>query len=297
MKEIMAESKSETENRPSAITVEMVLKSIEETEGWYKQLKTVIDQGKPVSEFISGAISVLNQMEAAAKNPRFPKTKEEAERIKALWIKTAPGDYFHAEKDDRWKDKPWAKWMDRKRDNYAFQIGRQITEVLSGQKLDNNWPKAKEIIKSYGPLIIYNGRSDESHAFSEAVKIPWLRIPDGLMYPAEKTYVLQPTLGFDPNANMFDTIRTFKLPMGMKMQQGEEIGVIVHAPQAVRFLYALGMYNVIPSGVNIRMFPMPTPPGGFPDYPLQELRGMVNYRFIADPPKLAEKAFPHKVYL
>lgn len=287
----MAEDRVEIEKNQS-ITVEMVLKSIEETEGWYKQLKTVIDQGRPVSEFISGVISVLNQMEAAAKNPRLPQTKEEAEKIKALWVISAPGTYFQAEKADRYRGKKWSLWNDRQRINYAFKLGRQIAEIKLGHPVSKNWNETEKEITDQGPMIIYNGTPQEDAAISEAVNTPWLRIPQGLEYPKTKVYVINP---MHPIDNTSDQIRTFRLSPSIKINNGDEIGLILHAPQSMRFLHTLNLFNMLPVGINLRVFPLGTSPGGYPDYPLQELRGMVNYRFIADPPKLAQEAFPHKV--
>ena len=282
--------------KESAITVETVLQSIEQTEKWWGQLQTLMQQGKPVAGYIFGAIKILNQLEEAAQNPasQLPKTPEQASKIKALWIISAPGTYFQAYKQDRYANKPWARWMDRQRINYAFKIGRQVGELVSGQKLGEGWLHAKGILEKYGPMIVYNGRSDESLAVAEAVKSPWLRIPSGLEYPAEKTHIIHPIKGFDPKTSSLDNIRTFRLPPTVSLEEGDEIGVVLHAPQAVRFLYILANFkDTIPQGVNLRVFSLPTPKGGFPEYPMQELRGTTYYHFIANPPIAAESPHPY----
>lgn len=248
---------------------------IAKNEAWYGELQGAIEAGQPVTEFISGAIGVLNQMEAAAQNPHLPETKEEAEKIKALWVISAPGTYFQARKNDRYKDKPWALWNDRQRINYAFKIGRKM-----------------EALTQMLPLIVYSGRPDEAAAISEAVRTPWLRIPQGLEYPRDKVFLINPSL-ID---NAIDQIKTFRLPPALEIGPGDEIGLVIHAPQAVRFLYALACFkDIVPKGVSIRAFLLPTPKGGFPEYPLQELRGTVANRFIASPAFAPEQPYPVKI--
>lgn len=279
----------------SKITVETVLQSIEKTEEWWEQLQNLIQQGKPVVEFISDAIGVLNELEVSAQNPQsqLPKTSEEAAKIRALWVISAPGTYFQAEKEDRYKGKKWALWNDRHRVNYAFKIGRELVAINLGHPLNSNWVKSERELDAFGPLIVYNGTPVENAAILEVTKAPWFRISEGLIYPRSKVVVINPFPSID---NTIDQIITFRLPTSYAMSSGDEIGIVIHAPQAVRFLYTLAnLTNVIPQGTKLRVFSLPTPIGGYPEYPLQELRGMVNYRFIADPPKVAHSPYPYKV--
>jgi len=286
--------------KESEITVETVLQSIEEKEGWWKQLEILIKQGQPVEDFISRAIGLIAQLEALAQNPesQLPKTAEEAARIKVLWIKSGPGTYFDATKDDRYNDKPWAEWMDRKRINYAFETGRQIAEVSSGQELTGQWTHDKALLREYGPWMTYFGRSDESAALAEALKTPWLRMPNGLIYPAEKSLVVHPAEGFNPDMSTINVINSFRLPPGLSMKEGDEIGVVAHTPQLARFLLMLPsienpiLANLRQGGVVMRMLPLPIPAGGNPEYPIQDLRGITNYRFIKNPPLAADHPYP-----
>lgn len=278
----IAEESVEIENR-NTITPESVTQSIKENELWWKQLQDFIEQGQPVNEFTAQAIAVLNQLEEAAQHPHLPESKEEAEKIKGLWVISAPGTYFQAKKNDRYRDKKWALWNDRQRINYAFKVGRRLAEIKMGHDVSHN----------YAPLIVYNGTPLEDAAVLEAVKTPWLRIPEGLIYPRNKVLVINP---FPPIDNTMDQIRTFRLPLSFKISPGDEIGVVIHAPQAIRFLYALAnISEVVPKGAEIRMLPLPTPTGGYPEYPLQELRGMVNYRFISNPPIISDSPYPFKI--
>lgn len=289
----MAESGVETGNGHN-LSLDTVMQSIADTEKWWPRLQEIMAQDKGVVEFIEHALKVYQDLEQAASNPdaHFPKTAEETSRIKALWVISAPGTYFKASKNDRYKDKPWAAWNDRQRVNYALHLGRRLAEVKLGHKLGNNWVKVERELNVEGPLIIYNGRPDENAAVLEAAATPWLRIPEPNLYPRDRIMVISP---MPPIDNLLDQIKTFRLPRDFKMNSGDEIGVVIHAPQAIRFLYMLNNFpGVIPEGAVIRVFPLPTPETGMQEYPLQELRGLINYRFIANPPIAADTPYPCK---
>lgn len=288
----MAEGITEIE-KSIGITPEEVIKSISENESWWEKFQEIMKQGYPVNNFLADAISVLNKMEETAQHPHLPQTKEEAEKIRALWVIAAAGAYSDAKKKDRYEDKEWALWNDRQRVNYAFKIGRRLAEIKLGHPISDNWTDGEKELTEYAPLIVYNGTPVEDAAVLEAIKTPWLRIPEGLVYPKNKVLVINP---LPPIDNTLDQVRTFRLPLSFKISPGDEIGVVIHAPQTARFLYALAKFEeVVPKGAKIRILPLPTPPGGYPEYPLQELRGMVSNRFISNPAKIADSPYPFKV--
>lgn len=287
----MSESGPEIE-KGSLVTVETILQSIEQTEKWWQQLQVLIQQDKPVTDYISGTIKVFNQLEKAAQNPQsqLPQTPKEAAGIKALWIISAPGTYFQASKPDRYARKPWSPWMDRERINRALQIARKLVEMKLGHPVSNNWADAERELTEQGPLVVYNGTPAENAAVLEAKKAPWFRIPEANTYPGNKILVINPIAKID---NTGDQIRSFHLPPMFDINPGDEIGVVLHAAQAVRFLHALANFKgAIPEGVNLRIFPLPTPRGGFPEYPIQELRATTYYHFIANPPIAADSPYP-----
>lgn len=290
----MLENRAEIEKR-AIITVETVLSSIQEKENWWKQLENLLHQNNNVERYISGAIQVWDQLETASQNlkSQLPQTIEEAERIKALWTVSAPGTYFQPFKADRYTTKPWSAWMDRQRIIYSFKIGRSIAEIRLGHTICNNWQDAKAELMEQAPAIIYNGTPAENAAVLQVKKTPWLRIPQSSIYPGDKIFVINPLTAID---NTVDQIKSFRLPPNSEIKPGDEIGVVIHAPQAVRFLYALNnIKNVIPKEVNLKIFPLPTPKNGFPEYPLQELRGTIFYHFIANPQITAGSPYSFKI--
>lgn len=278
---------SETLLENPAINSEAVINSIQQVENWY------LPQPKDTEAFINNAIAIYSEMETAAQDwQRFlPQTKQDAEKLKALWVISAPGTYFKARKQDRYSDKPWAMWNDRRRINHAFGIARRVTELVSGEQLTGNWGREKELILEHGPLAVYNGTPLENADLAQAVATPWLRIPRSLAYPKEKVCIINP---FDRIDNVVDQVKSFRLPEDFKISEGDEIGIVIHAPQAPRLLHTLNKFSrVFPTGVRARIFPLPNPDRS--EYPRQELRGLVYYRFIADPPLASGLPYPYKV--
>lgn len=285
------------------INTQSILSSIKQVEPWNRELEGLMsretDRGK-VYSFLDRAVTTYQLFEQFSQNPWLHLiSSEKVKLIKAIWIPSAPGTYFTRDKTDRYQDKPWSYWADRKRINYAFSVGRQLAEIKAGKKIAGNTPADLELLKEHGPILIYNGRSDENAALAEATKVPWLRIPEGLGYPQDKVFIINPLTDrfYSDKYNLLDQVRTLRLPADLQINPGDEIGIVAHAPQAVRALYSLNIPDQkLPEGIIARMFLLPTPDTGMPDYPLQELRGLVYYRFIdEDAPRVGTTPYKHIV--
>lgn len=275
-----------------SVTTQAVLDSIQKVELWAGKF-----QEDEVVPFLDEAVDLYQKFEEAARHPRVLDSTD-AEKIRAIWIPSAPGTYFTKNKNDRYQDKSWSYWADRKRINHAFSVGRQLAEIKAGRKIAGNIPADLEIISSFGPTLIYNGRSDENAALAQAVKVPWLRIPEGLGYPSDKVSIIQPFTPrfYSKEYNLLDQVQTLHLPYNLRTNPGDEIGIVVHAAQGVRALYSLTGSQTDPlAGLTARMFLMSTPNTGFPEYPISELRAMVYYRFIEDPPKIGDNPHPYTI--
>ncbi|MBI2017877.1 hypothetical protein HYS92_02395 [Candidatus Daviesbacteria bacterium] len=277
------------------ITPQAVLQSIKQVELWAEALKE--KDLHEVSSFLDEAVRTYQQLEEAAQGSQLNLNQEDADRIKAIWVISAPGTYFKRNKKDRYANKEWAHWADRRRINYGFKVARRLAEIRAGREITGNIPSELDLIRKYGPIIIYNGRSDENAHLIEAAKVPWFRIPEGLGYPPDRVSIINPVDHPRFNTekyNLLDQIQTFSLPLNLQIQSGDEIGVVAHASQAVRVLYALEGSGAFPAGVMAWMFSLPTPDNGFPEYPTQEIRAMVYYRFIANPPVVGNRPYPYK---
>lgn len=275
-----------------SVTTQAVLDSIQKVELWAGKFPE-----DEVISFLDEAVDLYLEFEEAAQHPRILESQD-ADKIKAIWIISAPGTYFTRDKADRYQDKEWSWWADRKRINYAFSVSRQLAEIKAGKKIAGNKPADLELIKEHGPILIYNGRADENAALAQAVQVPWLRIPEGLGYPKDKVCIINPFIPsfHTEQYNLLDQVRTLHLPRSLQINPVDEIGIVAHAPQAVRALYTLNGPEVDPfKGLRARMLLMPTPETGIPEYPIQELRGIVYYRFIADPPVVGSIPYPYIV--
>lgn len=114
---------------------------------------------------------------------------EIARRIDAVWVLSCPGTYDEPLKEDRYRDYPWAKGMDRTRLNYAARIVRKVAEVRGGGSFERgglgSLKRRKESIKKSisetGPYIIYNGRPDENAVVRDVLT------REGVIIPQEKS--------------------------------------------------------------------------------------------------------------
>lgn len=276
------------------LTPNMVLDSIEEIEReWRNQLKEIInsERGAQVSAFLDRAVSLYSDLENLAQNPQasFPKTAQEATRIRAIWVKSAHGTYLLPTKKDRFEGKEWAIGNDKARIDYALSIARSLTQLTSGQVLTGNWEEDRRVMMEYGPTIIYAGRWDENRDIRIAASDPLRYFPSDRLYPTENFSIIDGQID-----NTADVIRNFKMPETFHPGLGDEIGVVSHSPQGVRFLFMLQqLESNFPRQATVRMFPIPAPEGSFPEYPIQELRGLVFYRFIFTPQLAADVPYPH----
>lgn len=150
-------------------------------------------------------------------------------------------------------------------------------------------------------MIVYAGRPDENQAVAEVIKTPWLRGHRELFYPRAKLALMDVATpagkANDPGkVNTLDQVKFFNLPGKLDTALGEQLGMVTHAPQAARTLSMMGAFpEAFPQASAVKMFTLPPPDGSVPEYPTMEIRGMVYYRFIANPPLVADAPYPYEV--
>ncbi len=262
--------------------------------------------------FIEQSLELIRNLEHAAldRKNRLPKTRQEAWNIPALCIYSAPGTAEKAFKNDRYKEYPWSAWMDRNRLLYALSLTKKITETRINKKIDTP-EKFHEAVSKYGPEVLYSGRPDEQEAVER-----WLGTFKGGCMPKEKFHFI----GGGIIDNTFDQVSKLYLPEIIDVSPGEEVGFILHSPQAARMLYMMQEvanrnhvaylgYRPFPHptfpfadpgkyafGPNVRVFPMPSPRDPFTKersrhYTALEIRGLIYYRFYANPSLAANQPF------
>ena len=216
---------------------------------------------------------------------------EVAKKIEALWVLSGPGTYDDPVKEDRYKNYPWARGMDRARLNYAARIARRVAEARSGEafnkgglsSLKERKELTKQAISESGPYIIYNGRPDENEVVRDVLT------REGIIIPKEKVMVI----GEDIDKSV-DQVKTIRLPEDFSIEH-DELAIISHAPQLARIVRMINRYKPFPEGTKIRLLPVPTPEGGKAEYALMETRGILYYTFLSPDRDTTKEPFPYSV--
>lgn len=225
-----------------------------------------------VKSLIRGTLLEIDHLEQAAKQPNLPKTSDQARKIKVIWCFSGPGTYDLPFKEDRYKDKPWARFMDRRRLNYSAWLMKRITEITLGRSLDGiKDPQGmKAAIYGFGPYLIYNGTADEN----ETVRNVLTR--QGVAISKEKVHIID--AGID---RTFDQIRSFSLPPGLELTDGDKIALVSHSPHLIRILHMLNKVKSLPQSAKVQVFPIIAPTEGQQEYAQMEVRGLLYSAFIS----------------
>ncbi len=249
-------------------------------------------------QLIGDSIARIAEFESVSGYPAqeglLPKTAEDAQKIKAIWVLSGPGYYSQPIKDDRYKDKPWAKWMNRNRADRAAWLARRITEIRMGQILPNDPEVIKQAIAKDGPMLIYNGRADENQEMHRALTNKKAFIP------VEKVFITGE--GIDRTT---DQVAGFRLPDGMKLNEGEQIALVTHGPHAVRVLHLIQRVveknNENPyldpnfpfkRGITLKVSPVHSTADGLKAYSLLEINGILHYLYYDQTQPASEVPYP-----
>jgi len=255
----------------------------------HTQFKQIPEQD--IKEVIGTALEEIEKLERAGNlsDALTALTLEVAESISALWVFSGPGSYDEPAKEDRYKNYPWARGMDRARLSYGALLSRKISEKLSSEilkgsisKVSARIQKARELIAEHGPTIIYNGTELENSVARDVLT------REGIIIPPEKAIIAGE--GID---NTVDQIKDFKFPEELH-QSGGEIGIVSHAPHIMRIIHILSQYQTLPKDMTVRLFPMATPQGGKEEYADNEIKGLLYYVFLAK--KAQPTAYPALIH-
>lgn len=224
---------------------------------------------------------------------RVPQTPEEARKIKAIWDISFAGTYLKEFQDDRYNDKPWAGWTDRRRLNYSGALMRRLTEKITGKSYKTPLGKkltpeqAKELrvdIERFGPFLIYGSTTEQNEDLETALS------EQGVVIPKSKVHIIAEKV---VDTNTVDQMKTFSLPRSLQIQKGDILAVVAHSPHMVRVLHMLNKYKPLPEGMIVQPHPMPAPPSGGIDFAIQEISGILYYTLISG--DSSEEAYPYKI--
>jgi len=247
------------------------------------------DQAK---ELVARGLHEISELEeAAAANYIHPNiTPDVANNVKLLWDLSGPGTYDMPTKDDKYKDFPWARNMDRARLNYTARLTKRIAEVKSGVDYNSGSladvgerkEKTKKLIEEYGPTILYNGTGEENATVEDVLG------REGIIIPRSKVHVVGEGI-----ATTVDQVKDFKIPEGVSLDDSGEIGIISHAPHLMRTMHMINRYRPFPEGTKVRLFPLPTPDEGKDEYAMMEARGLLYYTYMSPDKDTTPDAYPY----
>ncbi len=246
-----------------------------------------------IKQLIDEVLREIDLLEEIAERDyrEFHLSDDVAKKIEAIWVLSGPGTYDDPVKEDRYKNFPWARGMDRARLNYAARIARRVTEARSGDVFDqgglSSLQKRKELTKrsilESGPYIIYNGRPDENEVVHDVLT------REGIIIPQEKVMVIGE--GIDKSV---DQVKSVRLPENFDIEH-DELAIISHAPQLARIVRMINRYRPFPEGTKIRLLPISTPEGGKTEYALMETRGILYYAFLSLDRDATKESYPYLV--
>lgn len=242
------------------------------------------------------ALEMARFEELARTHPlRIPQSVEDARRIKAIWDLSGVGTYLKEFQDDRWKDKPWAGWTDRRRLNYSAALMRRLTEKITGKlykvPLGNRLTpdQAEELrsdIESFGPYLIYGSTLDQNADVETALA------EQGVVIPRSRVHIIdfpEKPVG----VNTIDQMRTFSLPLNLQIQKGDILAIVAHAPHMIRILHMMNRFQPLPEDLIVQPHPLPSPPSAGTDFAVQEISGLLYYTFISG--DSSEEPYPYQI--
>ena len=197
---------------------------------------------------------------------------EIANKIGTIWVFSGPGTYDQPfKKNDKFREYPWAAWMDKIRLDHAALLAKKIAKARSGVptgNLSQNPAKVRSLIAKYGPYVVYNGFSEENLAFEKMLE------RGGAVLPAEKVKIIHADL-----ETTVDQIKTFSLPDDPAVGN-KEVALVSHAPHLDRILHMLSKYKALRRGSTPFLFPVATPKEGRTQFGEMEIRGLLYRIFL-----------------
>jgi len=258
-----------------------------QSEGFIEMADSELDI--KVTDLVDSCLKEMLEYETIARESpekRLAKLKQIAPYVTHIIDRSAPGDYYHLNKDDKYKDDPVMQGADRVRSDQTAIL----TIVLSGIK--ENWldrelllflnqhvllndneglnalrEKAKEAVRKSGIRLVYNGREDEVKAIKTVLNQKNIFIPKECV----------DFLGPEGIINTIDQTKMFAEYLKRNLNLGDAFleAINLQGIRASRFAQA---FSMTPPDTNYFIYAMPTVKDDRSlKYRNDEIRGTVFY--------------------
>ncbi len=251
--------------------------------------KTDEELGIGIPQLVDDCLSEMMLYEKISRQSakeRLEKLREVAPSVTRIVDFSAPGDYYHLTKEDRFKKEPAMIGADRVRSDQAAILAI----VLAGIK--ENWPeeelllflnqhvltsdnpelnklreKAKQAVTKSGIRLVYSGREDEVKAIETVLNQKNIFIPKECV----------DFLGPEGIENTVGQIRETKKYLGKYLKDGDSYIVPINV-QGIRGMRMAEEYQMTPPGTKALVYAMPTSTGESAfNYRSGEVKGTVFY--------------------
>lgn len=234
-----------------------------------------------IKAFAKQTLDEMFILEQAARSPNIWDISPEVAQLISLIVDySAPGTYYRPVKNDRWQDESFAWGLDRMRADIAARLGIHIAGLKTGRDLssfakmgllDNTdptlnalQPQARQSITNANLHFYYVGRPDEGQDIIKVINTP------SSFVPKENVTVIN-TPDVD---NAIDQTR--KLGEYLHAQGDKNMVLVCQVPQIPRIMSIINHQKIIPDGVRVYVFLIPTPTLGLKDNTIGEVRRKLN---------------------
>ncbi len=234
-------------------------------------------------------LSEINRIELAARNPeKWNISKSEAHLTRLIVNLSARGTYLLPFKEDRFKDKPWAELMDRKRADTAAILGIHLAGIATNNdysvftknrlldgldpELNDLRPSVRSSIQDANIHFLYLGNQQEADAIRKVVNSQSSFIPPVMVDIIDRL----DDKPIDNTIGQVLVLKQYLINNSNLFKPGDKIDFVL-GPQAIRALRMCNRYEAIPQSLMPQVFPEPTPKIGFQEYPRNETRAAIFY--------------------
>lgn len=241
-----------------------------------------------VDKFIESYLKEMTQYEQVARQSpqeRLRKLKEIAPRIKKVVVRSAPGDYKHAFKKDKYKDIPAMQAADRLRADQAAMLAVVLAGIREGwddeillsflntrvlrdfnPQIDRYREMARNAVVKRGIRIVYTGNENEVYAMQK------------LLSHENNTWIPKDSVDVLDHSHINDTLdQTKQLTEHLSRLKTGDGFIELTNVQGARSARMDQMHGLIPDGCMGYQFVMPTSGEGELAYRTGEVKGALYY--------------------